>query len=126
MRFTLAMSTFEQYNPAENESPIYLSTLSLNKLSSTDTLYTVFDKGVKLSGDKPFLGVRSGNKYEWETYNKVAEKRTLLGSAILKLIGPGKHNIGIYSINRPEWIISEQACNAYSFATVALCNIFLT
>lgn len=28
--------------------------------------------------------------------------------------------VGIYSINRPEWIIGQQACYAHSFVSVPL------
>ena len=29
-------------------------------------------------------------------------------------------NVGLYSINRPEWVVCEQACNAWSLVSVAL------
>ncbi len=36
-------------------------------------------------------------------------------------VKPGQDTyIGLYSINRAEWVIAEQACNAYSIVTVPL------
>ena len=34
----------------------------------------------------------------------------------------GYWNLGLYSVNRLEWGITEQACYAYSLAVVALCK----
>ena len=89
---------------------------------SFTSLYSNFEHGKNLNPDNPFLGTRRGDTYEWITYNQVAEKRTLLGSVFVDLLGPGNHFIGIYSINRAEWVIAEHACYAYSNVNVALCN----
>ena len=71
----------------------------------------------------------ASTEYKWLTYTAVNERLTWFGSGLLDLYqknvakspGPlsGWH-LGLYSINRPEWVIAEQAANAYSLVTVAL------
>eukprot|EP00158_Paraphelidium_tribonemae_P005876 Partr_v1_DN27569_c0_g1_i4_m30386 putative Acyl-CoA synthetase long-chain family member len=99
------------------------------------TLYENFQRGLRLSSDQPCLGFRipacngkPASNFQWITYSEVNVRLTNFGSGLLGLHARvcGKANfathwhLGIYSINRPEWIIAEQAANAYSLVTVAL------
>lgn len=101
------------------------------------TLYEVFQKGLSISPNGPYLGGRNidnidDTNYYWLTYAQVDNSRKLAGSSILKILNdqkieysqdlfsPERPKIGLYSINRPEWVIVEQACNAYSLIVVAL------
>lgn len=75
-------------------------------------------------------GVAGG--YKWISYSQVNQRLTNFGSGLLALrnmLQPGspitQWHLGLYSINRPEWVIAEQAANAYSLVTVALCNTML-
>ena len=97
-------------------------------LPTIQTLYDNFQQGLRLSRDKPCLGQRSpSGEYQFQTYAQVAERFTHFGSGLVKLMSSvgrasestGAH-VGIYAINRPEWVICEQACNSYSMVTVAL------
>lgn len=61
--------------------------------------------------------------YVWMSYNQVNERATRFGSGLInkfKFTTDNKSFIGIYSQNRPEWVITEQAVNAYSFVIVPL------
>jgi len=87
-------------------------------------LYENFLNGVKISGDAPFLGHRgvvngTVGPYEWQTYNKVLSRVTSIG-AYLTTVSKSNENIGLFSINRAEWVIGEQACYMHSFVTVPL------
>jgi long-chain acyl-CoA synthetase len=63
----------------------------------------------------------------FQTYKEVNARLTDFGSGLLYLSdtvlnrnGRLGWHLGLYSINRPEWVIAEQAANAYSLVTVAL------
>lgn len=60
--------------------------------------------------------------YQWIPYNEVLEKAENLAAGFLaKGLQPGQNTyVGIYSANRPEWIIAEQACYVYSNVIVPL------
>ncbi|KAM9715799.1 long-chain-fatty-acid--CoA ligase 5 isoform 1-T4 [Menidia menidia] len=87
------------------------------------TLYDVFQRGLRISGNGPCLGYRKpGRPYQWLKYKQVSERAERLGSGLLhKGLNPSPDTfVGIFAQNRPEWIISEQACYTYSMVTVPL------
>lgn len=87
------------------------------------TLYEVFQRGLKVSGNGPCLGYRKpGRPYRWLKYKQVSDRAEHLGSGLLhRGLKPGPDTlIGIFAQNRPEWIIGELACYTYSMAAVPL------
>ncbi|KAJ3088549.1 Long chain acyl-CoA synthetase 7 peroxisomal [Quaeritorhiza haematococci] len=89
------------------------------------TLYENFMHGVKQGGDKEFLGHRpitngQAGAYVWQSYNEVHTRAKNVGAALVKRGLTPDTNIGLFSINRPEWVITEQGCFMYSFCTVPL------
>ncbi|XP_076446750.1 long-chain-fatty-acid--CoA ligase 5-like [Babylonia areolata] len=88
------------------------------------TVYECFLRGKRISGDQKCLGARTGpnREYEWITYNQVYDRMQAFGSGLFSLgIKPGQDtNIGVFAQNRPEWVITDQACQMYSMVTVAL------
>ncbi|XP_074519020.1 long-chain-fatty-acid--CoA ligase 5 [Halichoeres trimaculatus] len=87
------------------------------------TLYEVFQRGLKVSGNGPCLGFRkSGRPYQWLRYKQVSDRAEHLGSGLIhKGLKPHTDTfIGIFAQNRPEWIISELACYTYSMVAVPL------
>ncbi|CAN9508741.1 unnamed protein product [Ophioblennius macclurei] len=91
--------------------------------SEARTLYQVFQRGLKVSGNGPCLGYRKeGRPYQWLKYKQVSDRAENLGSGLLhKGLQPGSDTfIGIFAQNRPEWIIGEQACYTYSMVAVPL------
>eukprot|EP01006_Ploeotia_vitrea_P057118 TRINITY_DN68152_c5_g1_i2.p1 TRINITY_DN68152_c5_g1~~TRINITY_DN68152_c5_g1_i2.p1 ORF type:complete len:442 (-),score=230.13 TRINITY_DN68152_c5_g1_i2:435-1760(-) len=89
------------------------------------TLYDAFQRGAKISGKSNCLGYRTQDgqgPFEWMTYDEVVRRFTNFGSGLLEMgIEPGQKSfIGVYSKNRPEWVITEQAVSAYSMALVPL------
>ena len=86
------------------------------------TLYDLLQVCVADHPDKNFLGKRIDNglgAYEWETYEQVWVRIKNLASGLNKL-GVTSKNIGIYSRNRPEWLIAEYACYSRNWVTVPL------
>ncbi|KAH9997491.1 hypothetical protein BJV77DRAFT_1078521 [Russula vinacea] len=99
------------------------------------TLPEVFDSGYTESKNNTFLGHRPvvsknpltyAHHYVWQTYAEVDERRRHIGSAIHTLfengtVGGGEHpTVGLWSLNRPEWVIVELALNAYGKVGVSL------
>ncbi len=96
------------------------------------TMYEMFEHGLKASGKRPFLGRRAVYQigipvkllpdYEWISFEEVAKQRNEVGSGLFSLISDEQLNlrVGVYSVNRPEWVIADQAMHAYSLVNVAL------
>ncbi|KAK5603518.1 Long-chain-fatty-acid--CoA ligase 5 [Crenichthys baileyi] len=87
------------------------------------TLYEVFQRGLRVSGNGQCLGYRkSGRPYQWLKYKQVSDRAQHLGSGLLhKGLKPNSETfIGIFAQNRPEWIIGELACYTYSMVAVPL------
>ncbi|XP_076008078.1 long-chain-fatty-acid--CoA ligase 5 [Genypterus blacodes] len=87
------------------------------------TLYEVFQRGMKVSGNGRCLGYRKkGKPYQWLKYKQVADRAEHLGSGLLhRGLKPNSDTfIGIFAQNRPEWIIGELACYTYSMVAVPL------
>ncbi|XP_049722631.1 long-chain-fatty-acid--CoA ligase 1-like [Elephas maximus indicus] len=87
------------------------------------TLYEVFQRGMQVSNNGPCLGSRKPDQpYEWLSYKEVAELSECVGSALIQKgfrASPDQF-IGIFAQNRPEWVIIEQGCFAYSMVVVPL------
>lgn len=90
--------------------------ITLESQNVVRTLPDVFDLGLSLSKDLPFLGRRPvvstnplkfANDFVWETYAQVDVRRRNVGSALETLfrrgvLGGGEHQtVGIWSQNRP-------------------------
>ncbi|XP_077925950.1 long-chain-fatty-acid--CoA ligase 1 isoform X5 [Halichoerus grypus] len=87
------------------------------------TLYEGFQRGIQVSNNGPCLGSRKPDQpYEWLSYKQVAEISECVGSALIQKgfkAAPDQF-IGIFAQNRPEWVIIEQGCFAYSMVIVPL------
>ncbi|XP_019637082.1 PREDICTED: long-chain-fatty-acid--CoA ligase 1-like [Branchiostoma belcheri] len=89
------------------------------------TTYEGFQRGIRLTnGTGRCLGWRAAPEepYQWMTYQQVHESALRFGSGLLeKGLSPGQDTfVGIFSQNRPEWVIAEQACSAFSMVVVPL------
>ena len=64
----------------------------------------------------------SSQPFKWLKYSQVNNIAQQIGSGFNELgLEPGKKIlIGIYAKNRPEWVLTEAACNTYSFVNVPL------
>ncbi|KAG0273937.1 hypothetical protein BGZ95_010262 [Linnemannia exigua] len=89
------------------------------------TLYENFLEGVQRSEGGDFLGFRPivddvPQPYKWLTYSRVQERVTHFGAGLIHLGLATQQNFGIFSINRPEWTMSELAGYMYNFTSVPL------
>jgi len=90
------------------------------------TLYDNFQYSVRKFPNRPCLGERVvGNDgqigpYVWQSYKQVSERALRLGAALAHLGVTPKSCVGVYSANRPEWVIADQALHAFSLVSVPL------
>jgi len=113
------------------EGPIHRHVLFKDALLETfdpkvKTLYDLFNVTCEKYGFAPFMGTRKKTgetvgDYVWETYAEVKARRDNFGSGIVTLTGHKPDDpVGIYSINRPEWVITDLACSAFRWPSVSL------
>jgi long-chain acyl-CoA synthetase len=59
--------------------------------------------------------------YEWQTYAQALKRRDNIASGLANLthLAVGDF-VGLYSINRPEWLLSDLACSHQGLASIAL------
>lgn len=92
------------------------------------TLYEGFRRGARESRNGECLGYRpvdADNKagpYRWLRYDEVIRRSENVARGFLeKGLAVGQSTfVGLYSQNRPEWVIAEQACYHYSMVVVPL------
>ncbi|KAK1351068.1 long-chain fatty acid CoA synthetase [Hamiltosporidium tvaerminnensis] len=72
------------------------------------TVLELMEYNSKKYPTKEFLGKIIENEIVWSTFETVYSEAKKI-SCFLKSFVPQKSIIGIYSINRPEWLITEQA-----------------
>ncbi|KAK7859157.1 long chain acyl-coa synthetase 6 [Quercus suber] len=84
-----------------------------------------FRHAVETFRDYKYLGTRirvdgTVGEYKWMTYGEAATARSEIGSGLIYHGIPKGSCIGLYFINRPEWLIVDHACSAYSSISVPL------
>uniref|UniRef100_M4CAE8 Long-chain-fatty-acid--CoA ligase n=1 Tax=Brassica campestris TaxID=3711 RepID=M4CAE8_BRACM len=89
------------------------------------TLHDNFEHAVHDFRDYKYLGTRvrvdgTVGDYKWMTYGEVGTARTALGSGLVHHGITTGSSVGIFFINRPEWLIVDQACASYSYVSVPL------
>ncbi|XP_067838689.1 long-chain-fatty-acid--CoA ligase 1a isoform X2 [Heptranchias perlo] len=87
------------------------------------TLYDVMKRGLIISNNGPCLGFRTPDQpYQWISYREVMDRAEFVGSGLLSRGCKAGNDqfIGVFAQNRPEWVIIEQACYAYSMVVVPL------
>ncbi|ORZ22655.1 hypothetical protein BCR42DRAFT_406711 [Absidia repens] len=97
----------------------------LSRPDNLSTLWDLYVTGNKLGGDNPFLGTRriengEAKEYVWQTHEEVRARVENFGKGMMKLGLTRQQVLGIYSVNRPEWTIAEQASYRQAFILVAL------
>ncbi|CAK9142527.1 unnamed protein product [Ilex paraguariensis] len=89
------------------------------------TLHDNFVHSVETYQDYKYLGSRirvdgTVGEYKWMTYGEAGTARLAIGSGLV-YHGISKGScVGLYFINRPEWLIVDHACSAYSYLSVPL------
>lgn len=83
------------------------------------TLHDNFVYATETFQDYKYLGTRirvdgTIGEYKWMTYGEAATARSAIGSGLCNQGIQSGSCIGLYFINRPEWLIVDHACSAYS------------
>ncbi|XP_045787651.1 long chain acyl-CoA synthetase 6, peroxisomal isoform X1 [Trifolium pratense] len=89
------------------------------------TLHDSFVRSVDTFRDYKYLGTRvrvdgTVGEYKWMTYGEAGTARSAIGSGLINYGIPKGSGIGLYFVNRPEWLIVDHACSAYSYISVPL------
>ncbi|XP_022743477.1 long chain acyl-CoA synthetase 7, peroxisomal-like isoform X2 [Durio zibethinus] len=89
------------------------------------TLHDNFVHAVETYRDHKYLGTRirvdgTVGEYKWMTYGEAATAREAIGSGLRYYGVEQGACIGLYFINRPEWLVVDHACAAYSYISVPL------
>ncbi|KAK8968350.1 Long chain acyl-CoA synthetase 7, peroxisomal [Platanthera guangdongensis] len=89
------------------------------------TLHDNFVYALETFRDHKYLGTRiradgTVGGYKWMTYGEAGTSRSAIGSGLVDFGIQKGSCIGLYFINRPEWIIVDHACAAYSYISVPL------
>ncbi|KAJ3024570.1 UNVERIFIED_CONTAM: Long-chain-fatty-acid--CoA ligase 1 [Siphonaria sp. JEL0065] len=135
--YSVEVDDGEPANPGEGKPRINAFAASVDPLPETsaaniNSLHQNFLRGIEIGGDNPFLGTRPvtnglAGPYIWQTYNEVYKRVRNLGSGLMSRFPPTKDDpphIGIFALNRAEWIIVEQSCFMYSFVTIPLFDMY--
>lgn len=86
------------------------------------TLYETFRKGAYESNNGPCLGWRESltSPYSWINFNETLLRAKNFGSGLIDIGIQPRQLVGIYSQNRPEWVLFEQGAYCYSLVVVPL------
>lgn len=93
------------------------------------TVSEIMERAASKYSDCPFLGTRTvlGNEelgpYEFKTYGHVMRLVNKLADSLGPMVprnGEGLRIVGIYAVNREEWVITDLACALQSITTVPL------
>ncbi|PHH73016.1 hypothetical protein CDD80_4093 [Ophiocordyceps camponoti-rufipedis] len=100
---------------------------------SIRSVHDGFELSVRQGPNKPCLGTRKwlpesrtwAGRYEWMTYGTVGQRRTDFGAGIVEVVQrtgyrQEKYGVGIWSLNRPEWHITDLALASQSLFSVSL------
>ncbi|CAL8102523.1 unnamed protein product [Calicophoron daubneyi] len=85
-----------------------------------NTVYDVFERGLKLAANLPCLGQRStaSEPYEWKTYEQVKKMIDTLSVKLVSLLETEVRMIGIQARNCLQWLLVELACVASGLTIV--------
>ncbi|MBQ7568963.1 long-chain fatty acid--CoA ligase [bacterium] len=96
-----------QLIPVGAEFPVFPELLEWAKTAPYTTTPQLFMHAYNISKDRPFVGKRVGDHFEFETYDDVYKKICGFASALISLgLQPGDR-IANFSDNRPEWRVVD-------------------
>lgn len=102
-----AQAAENQLVPIGAEFPVFTELLEWAKNAPYTTTPQLFLHAYTKSKDRPFLGRRVGDHYEFETYEEVYGKIRSFASALVSIgLQPGDRVVN-FSNNRPEWVVVD-------------------
>ncbi|MES1909644.1 MAG: hypothetical protein MHM6MM_002347 [Cercozoa sp. M6MM] len=85
------------------------------------TIYHAFESTVRKFTNRPCLGTQDENgEYKFLRYSDVARQASSFGSALCHLGLDRQDRVGIYCVNRAEFVIAEMGMYAFDLASVPL------
>ncbi|XP_047962847.1 long chain acyl-CoA synthetase 6, peroxisomal-like isoform X2 [Salvia hispanica] len=89
------------------------------------SLHDIFVHSVESFQDYKYLGTRiridgTVGDYKWMTYGEAGTARSAIGSGLRHHGLQSGACVGLYFINRPEWMVVDHACSAFSYISVPL------
>ncbi|XP_061409657.1 long-chain-fatty-acid--CoA ligase ACSBG2 isoform X2 [Lethenteron reissneri] len=92
----------------ERDGAVKLRTDASGTLSDTpETINQLFERTVKLYGDRKALASKEGNTWKILTYKEYYAQCRQAAKSFLKLGLQRYHGVGILGFNSPEWFISD-------------------
>jgi len=98
----------------------------VNARPDVPSLWANLLRGQSLNADGDCLGWRTvdaegkAGPYQWLTYTQTVNRARNVGQGLLTLGIQKGANVGIYAINRPEWVLTDYGCCAYGLVSVPL------
>ena len=89
----------------------------------SNTLYELFQSGLRKSPNGGCLGTRKENAYDWKTYQEVDRLARNVGASLVRMgMVPHKQTsmIGLYSKNRWEYDVTQLSCYYYGLIAVPI------
>ena len=119
---------FEYPSPQPGHGNIHRSEPHLLKYSDErqSTMGHIWKVNSQRYATRRFLGTRtyksdgSRGPYQWQTYADVAKRVAAFGSGLVALGLRKGDCVGVISVNRAEWIITDVTCAVQSFTSVPL------
>ncbi|KAJ5894098.1 AMP-binding enzyme [Penicillium taxi] len=86
---------------------------------------------VRVHGQPPTLepSTKKFGPYQWLTYETVQKRRAVLGAGLVELhhkhdcFRSGQFGVSLWSLNRPEWQLTDLACMSQSLYTVSIYDV---
>nr|AZL94688.1 cyl-CoA synthetase long-chain family [Nephromyces sp. MMRI]AZL94689.1 cyl-CoA synthetase long-chain family [Nephromyces sp. MMRI]AZL94690.1 cyl-CoA synthetase long-chain family [Nephromyces sp. MMRI]AZL94691.1 cyl-CoA synthetase long-chain family [Nephromyces sp. MMRI]AZL94694.1 cyl-CoA synthetase long-chain family [Nephromyces sp. MMRI] len=133
----IGKSTSEDLTAAYRDvhSPELITNLEDNSINSC---WDLFQRGKSFGEDRPCIGSREKNEagelggYVWKSFADVEKLVDNLGSGLYHMnlvdkvefddepAAPSLRMLGLYSKNREEWFVCDQACGKYNIALIPL------
>lgn len=98
----------------------YVPKLANVTSKAPDTLCELMEEGSTKSQNGPFMGHFDNNNMVWSTYHECMERVDRIASGLAYMEFGNNECIGIFSINRPEWVLTEHACYQRNLTVVPL------
>ncbi|XP_076458933.1 long-chain-fatty-acid--CoA ligase 5-like isoform X2 [Babylonia areolata] len=123
-RISFSQQSFQQSDGSRISGLCKDGKLSKTLFEDVSTLYEGFKRGAQQSRNGPCLGYKPSptTPFQWISYDEVLERAEYVGAGLISLgLSPqNSTRVGIYSQNRPEYVITDLGLWSYSMVGVPL------
>ncbi|KPM04318.1 long-chain-fatty-acid-CoA ligase 5-like protein [Sarcoptes scabiei] len=95
---------------------------TINYYENCRTMYDVLPQGSELTIDRKCLGRLNESKTEidWISFDEVIRRNKYFGDGLIHIGVEPKSTFGIYSVNSPEYTITEHGCYRHSIIVIPI------